>query len=333
MEIGDVCSVPKNLEVDLSEAFPGSVVGEQCVNIQSKLQDAGDQLQMDMQIQSYINTNGYPCLYYPYLYHAEDSETLTGEHNAAKYGPPMDIIAFFDIQDNPAWIETQGFNTDETATIWLHIKTFRNKIKNILSSTKDDRRCKYQEVFNLNYREENDIIHSIEPYVNDLIQLKTFGCDREFDRGNKIFIITNKEDEVFSQKFNMLGGHYVWRLTAKRFRFSYEEGISLFDVGDENHYVGMNGEKGNHQVYDNLSVTKMFLREEGLLTEDEESGIVDSNNNDILTEDGLKLEKQVFEKIHKTDIDNESKNEFDMEKNIPNFHQDAQQHIFGNGFI
>ena len=51
---------------------------------------------------------------------------------------------------------------------------------------------KKTKIYNLNYVEERDVVRAIEPKVKDLIQLTTFGADREFDRGNKIFEITSK---------------------------------------------------------------------------------------------------------------------------------------------
>lgn len=323
----EICLTPKNLDVDLSEAFPGSNVPEVCTNIQSKLGEAGDQLVMDGEISSYINTNGQPILYYPYLFQIEKSEKLYGEHSAAGYGQPFQIISYLQIEDSPSFLTIHGFDNDETVTAWIHIKTFKKKIQEILKNNKDERCPDYSTIYNINYREEQDVTHAIEPKADDVFQLTLYGCDREWDRGNKLYKITNVEDEIFSQNFNPVHGHYVWRITAKRFRPSLQEGMSRFDEkAKDNQYLGVMGEKGNHLVHDNLSVVKMFLAAEGIIEEDGE-------DTGYITEDGITTVKQEFKKVYHQDLIEDSKAEFDMEQRIPNFYKDYQSTVISNGYL
>lgn len=324
----------KSQDPDLSEAFPG-ITSDACANLMSK-QDgsyAGDQLMYDLQIQSYIQTNGYPVLYYPYLYEIEKSEKVHGEHSAAGYGQPFKTIMMLTIEDAPSWVGEMGVDSDATVTGWLHIKTFKKSITAILQDSEDSRYCDYSKIYNLDYIEDRDIVHAIEPKVKDLIQLTTFGCDREYDRGNKIFEITNKEDELFSQNMNPAMGHYVWRITAKRYRYSYEDGMSrLDDKAADNFYLGELGEKGNHQVYDNKSVYKMFLACEGITDEDAEL-LLDHDKANLVTEDGIWIENKEYKKVYKQDINRQSKKEFDMTQRIPDFYENKQAEIHWNGMV
>ena len=324
----------KNQDPDLSEAFPG-MTSDACSNLMLK-QDpsyAGDQLMYDNQILSYIQTNGYPVLYYPYLYEVDKSEKVHGEHSAAGYGQPFQTIMMLTIEDNSSWVMEAGVDSDVTVTGWLHIKTFKKNISAILNTETDSRYEDYSKIYNLNYIAEKDIVHAIEPKVKDLIQLMTFGCDREYDRGNKIFEITNKEDELFSQKMNPAMGHYVWRITAKSYRYSYEDGLStLDDKAKTNPYLGELGEKGNHQVYDNLSVCKMFLAEEGISGEDADV-LLNNKDNQITTENGTWVEKKVSKKVYKQDINEQSKHEFDMENRVKDFYKDTQANIHWGGLV
>lgn len=309
----------KNQEPDLTEVFPG-LTSDQCANLMLKQDNsyAGDQLLYDQQIMSYIQTNGYPVLYYPYLYEIEKSEKIHGEHSAAGYGQPFQILMMMTIEDAPSWVGEMGVDSDATVTGWLHIKTFKKAIQAILQTPADSRYEDYSKIYNLNYITERDIVHAIEPKVKDLFQLMTFGCDREYDRGNKIFEITNKEDELFSQNMNPAMGHYVWRITAKRYRYSYEDGMSTMDdKAVNNPYLGVMGEKGNHQVHDNLSVCKMFLVEEGM---------------DEAEADALLVQKE-YKKVYNQDIDKQSQHEFDMRKRIPDFYENKQSNITWNGMI
>lgn len=324
----------KNQEPDLSEAYPG-ITSDSCANLMMK-QDgsfAGDQLTFDQQIQSYIQTNGYPILYYPYLYEIEKSEKVHGEHSAAGYAQPFQTIMMLTIEDSPSWVAEMGTTSDVTVTGWLHIRTFRKNVSAILNTKTDSRFEDYSKIYNLNYISERDVVHAIEPKVKDLFQLMTFGCDREYDRGNKIFEITNKEDELFSQNMNPAMGHYVWRITAVRYRYSFEDGLSTLDEKAKNNpYLGVTGEKGNHQVYDNLSVTKMFLADEGIGDEEADS-LLNFNDDEIITENGVSVEKKVYEKVYNQDIDKQSKHEFDMEKRVPNYYKDNQENIHWGGYV
>lgn len=63
----------------------------------------------------------------------------------------------------------------------------------------------------------------IEPKSGDLIQLSPLGCDRPNGRGAKIFEVTERTDQDISQ-INPLLGHYVYRLRAKRYEYSFEPG-------------------------------------------------------------------------------------------------------------
>lgn len=300
------------LPEDMTEQFPGTNVSDQCTNLFLKQDNstAGDQTIVDQQIESYIQQNGYPVLYYPYLFEVDKSEKVHGEHSAAGYGQPFQVIMFMTIEDAPSWVSQLGVDSDVTVTAWLHIKTWKQCVQAILKTPKDSRYEDYSKIYNLNYIEDRDIIHAIEPKPKDLIQLTTFGCDREYSRGNQIFEITNKEDNLFSANMMVAGGHYVWKLVAKRYRFSYEEGMSrLDDKAKNNPYLGILGEKGNFQAYENLSVTELFLKEEGI-------------------EPGTKE----FKKLYNQDIDEESKAEFDMSQHIPGYYDNNNPVIHWNGF-
>ena len=87
----------------------------------------------------------------------------------------------------------------------------------------------------------------IQPKPKDCFQVLTSSCDRQWDAGSRIWEITNVEDEVFSEKFNMSQGHYIWKITAKRYRYSFEYGMSSLDEqSKDNPMLGEMGEIGNH---------------------------------------------------------------------------------------
>lgn len=115
----------------------------------------------------------------------------------------------------------------------------------------------------------------------------TSGCDREFDAGARIWEITNVEDEIWSEKFNLSQGHYVWKITAKRYRYSFEHGMSRLDEkSSDNPMLGDMGESGNHQVYEN-DIVKMYLGASKLVTEDDVTEFIttEDTNEEIFADD------------------------------------------------
>lgn len=277
------------------DAFPGKS-SPACTNNANKL-GVEDKIYYENVVETYINERGYLLAYRPYLYHMDESEKLLGEHSAAEYGLPMDVIMILEVKDQPSWIEAAGFKQDEQVTAWLHISSFKNNVKKILETENSIRANQYREIYNSSYVEENDIVHAIEPKAGDVFQLTQFGSDREYDRGNRMWIITNVEDEIISENFNMAFGHYVWKITAKRFRYSYQHGLSKQEElmrGDT--LLGKQGEPGNHQVYDNQKELALF------------------DNGDVVEP----------EKVYEQDLDKESKQAFDMEKNVKGFYNPVE---------
>lgn len=323
--------IPKNTMTNYAEAFPGSVTCTKNTNIAESLAMQGDQVVMDNTIKSFILERGYPVLYYPYLFEVDKAEHLYGEHSGAGYGVPFKTYAYMTIEDQPSWFAAQGIDSDETATIWIHIRLWKDTVKEYLQDPECPQYNDYSKIYNLNYVEERDIVRAIEPKVKDLIQLTTFGADREFDRGNKIFEITSREDELFSEKdMNIAMGHYVWKVTAKRYRYSHELGMSNQDPnGKDNPYIGVAGESGNHVVSETKSVYHMFLETEGL---------IDEQNNDVVSEDdkeislvnGIYVTKVEHTKVYNHDNNEDSKKNFDMDTRIKNVYKDYSNTILSN---
>lgn len=324
--------IPKNTVANFSEAFPGSQINPAASNIAENLQNQGDQLIMDNTIKSFILERGYPILYYPYLFEVDKAEHLFGEHSGAGYGLPFKTYAYLEIEDQPSWFAAQGIDTDETMTAWVHIKLWKDTVKEILNDSQNDRFQDYSKIYNLNYIEENDVVRAIEPKVKDLIQLTTFGADREFDRGNKIFEITSKEDELFSEKnMNYAMGHYVWKITAKRYRYSHELGMSSKDpIGRNNPFIGVAGEQGNHVVSETKSVYHMFLESEGLIDEPGVNEIVTEDGKQFGLADGTYVTKVEHTKVYEQDIVKDSKNNFDLNTRIKNVYKDNGNTILSN---
>lgn len=204
--------LPKNLDDSvLEEAFPwqANPACQDWVSLESK---AGEQVVIDKNWQELINSAGQPVYYYIYDFDSADAEKLFGEDRLAQYLEPFEIKIYLEIKDVPKMLSQYGgFFSDDTVTGYLHIKTFKRLA-----------------------------LADIEPKPQDVIQIISFGCDRPGDRGANYYEITNKEDQLINDKMNAAYGHYVWKITAKRYIFAQEGGA-----------IPQFGEDGNSQTYDN----------------------------------------------------------------------------------
>lgn len=318
-------------EEQRKELFPG-ISSEVCTNKQGNLASSGnyDQVTYDNQIQSYITECGVPCWYYPYLFQEEKMEEFTGEHNSAGYGRPVEVIMVLEIKDAPSWVSGLGIENDETVTAWLHIRTFKNKIIPILENADDSRYVDYNTIYCKNPWEHDSYLKKIQPKPKDCFQVLTSACDREWDAGARIWEITNVEDEIWSGNMNPAMGHYVWKITAKRYRYSFEYGMStLDDKSADNPMLGEMGEKGNHQIYEN-EIVKMYLKVSELYTEDYIDKIVNEDDEYIIDDDINVVEVHYEKKYSQDEVCEDAKKEvFDMNKNQQGFYE----HLDSGGFF
>lgn len=214
--------LPKDLpEGSLDESLPWMNVSDACNDYNNLENLGGQQVVVDSAWKDLINSAGMPIYYFVYKFNIKRSDKIWGEDILAEYEEPFQIKAYVEVKDVPKILGPMGgFFADDTITAYIHIKTFNRKTKEM----------KVFEDLKLRY----------EPKPSDLIQIIEFGCDRPGGRGAKLFEVTNKEDELISQNLNMGFAHYVWKITAKRFQYSYQDGaITPF------------GEEKNCQVYDN----------------------------------------------------------------------------------
>lgn len=313
------------------ELFPG-ITTDACANIQGGIARSGnlDQVTFDNQIQSYIAETGLPCWYYPYLFQEEKMEEFTGEHNSAGYGRPVEVLMILEVKDAPSWVSGLGVENDETVTAWLHIRNFKEKIYPILDNPDDSRYDDYNTIYCKTPWEHNAYLKKIQPKPKDCFQVLTSSCDREWDRGSRIWEITNVEDEIFSEKFNLSQGHYVWKITAKRYRYSFEYGMSTLDSKSaDNPLLGEMAEKGNHQVYEN-EIVKMYIKATELVTENKADEIITEIDEIGLIEDQTVVKVKYDKKYSQDEVCEDAKKEvFDMEKHKPSFYE----HLDSGGFF
>jgi hypothetical protein len=235
-----------------------------------------------------------------------------------------------EVKDAPSWVSQLGVENDETVTAWLHIRSFKNKVVQVLDNQEDDRYIDYDSIYCKTPFDHKSWTKKIMPKPKDCFQVLTSGCDRAFDAGARIWEITNVEDELWSEKLNPSQGHYVWKITAKRYRYSFEYGMSKLDApAADNPMLGEMGESGNHQVYEN-DIVKMYLSAVEIYTEDFDKEIFTENDESLIENEEIINEVHYERKYSQDEVCEDAKKEvFDMEKNSDGVYK----HLDSGGFF
>jgi hypothetical protein len=263
-------------------------------------------------------------------------EELTGEHSGAGYGRPIEVLMVLEVKDAPSWVSQLGVENDETVTAWLHIRSFKNKVVQVLDNQEDDRYVDYDSIYCKTPFDHKSWTKKIMPKPKDCFQVLTSGCDRAFDAGARIWEITNVEDELWSEKLNPSQGHYVWKITAKRYRYSFEYGMSKLDAKSANNpMLGELGEKGNHQVYEN-EIVKMYLATSSIVTEDKlEDIFIEGMDEKLFDEESdgeeiVQIKQTYSKKYSQAEVCDDAKKEvFDMEEHDATIYS----HVDSGGFF
>lgn len=177
-----------------------------CFSLVNKDNTEGDRELINNYWKEQINLYGQRVGYIVNNLALSGMDGLYGEQPLQVYSPPIQIKMLVNLNENALLLSKYGLQADDEMTAFVHISTFYS----IFGPDK-------------------------EPKAGDLFQLSEYGNDRPGGRNGKIFEITERLDEDSAQ-INMLMGHYVWLIKAKRFEYSFEPGLS--------------GEAVNNQVFD-----------------------------------------------------------------------------------
>ena len=206
-------------EIDYTNnPYPGmSQTGDYCLRFTNKSTTASEQLLFSNYWREILNMYGQKVTYYVNAYNIKTADNLYGEQPAKQFAPGVELIIAIELAENADTLARWGYNSDDEVTATIHISSFYTSFQ-ALSDV-------YATQYNL-----------IEPRAGDVFALTEYAEGRQNGRGPKQFEVTDRIDEDISS-MNQLGGHYTWRLKAKRFEYSFEPGLS--------------SEPANNQVYEN----------------------------------------------------------------------------------
>jgi hypothetical protein len=187
-----------------------------------------------------INNYGVEFNYYVNGFNLSAMNMLYGEHPTQEYSGPFIIKAYLELEESVS-LSRWGMESDDELTAYISIGKF---LDTFIQYMADEQGLLITD--ELGNRLTNDTISSnfyinngqrIEPKSDDLMEITALGCDRPGNRGSKIFKITEVLDQSVSGGINPMLGHYVWKITAKR--YEYDSSTNAPE------------ELGNNQVYDN----------------------------------------------------------------------------------
>lgn len=141
-------------------------------------------------VENYADNYGMAVSYWSTGFNIDDSNRLYGENPTAKFRGPRKMKAIIDFQSYNTFLTKWGIMSDLSIQIFIPIKAFRQVWANVL------------------------------PLAGDLFIIDDSSCDRPFGQSPMVFEVTEKDDKIKPADF--MGGHYVWKLTAKRMDYSYE---------------------------------------------------------------------------------------------------------------
>lgn len=150
----------------------------------------------------------------------DGSDSLYGEQPAQQFLDPQKMIFAISLNENSVVLQKFGLISDDELTGFIPIESYTKSMSSV----------------------DNPYP---EPKSGDVIELSEFGSSRPGNRGAKKFEITDRLDQDVEQ-VNPLLGHYVWLIKAKRFDYSYEQGIEaepgLEQPTDDTYHGGLSGD-------------------------------------------------------------------------------------------
>ncbi len=213
--------------------------------------------------------------FYTYDYSLSSHDFFYGEQPLAPYAGPTPILMMAQFNNDSMLLAKFGIRTDADATFIVPILAYRAAFNSNTAEPKAGDLIRLTELgwdrpggqadFNTLVapttscagREANNPLNKICSGVNGISGVDCLTDTRyysayddpttfaELTRGAPIFEITERRDENLAMNYNMLQGHYVWILHAKRFDYAYQPNAprepGSNQVSDETMYGKLSG--------------------------------------------------------------------------------------------
>lgn len=188
------------------------------VNVNDLTNNASERETISNSILEAINRYGSTVGYYVNTYDVTQANNIYGEDPTSIFFGPTNIVMYIKLSENSVTLRRFGFDSGDDITAYVHISGYKASFASLSVYP--------------------SLSQAIEPKAGDVFQMVQYGATRPGDRNGKFFKVVERVDqEMDDPSMNPLGGHYMWKLRARRLDFSFEPGLS--------------GEKGAAQVFDN----------------------------------------------------------------------------------
>lgn len=167
-----------------------------CINYQNKDQNSNQLQFFECAFNEQINQYGVGIDYIVKNYSMDSHNYQKGEDPTNPYDPPIRIKMMLNITNDAVTLAKYGIVADSDLVAQVSIMEFHET-----------------------FGDAN------KPKPGDLMKLTEFGQDRPNGLDGPIFEVTEVLDEFLDGQ-NILQGHYIWQLKAKRFQYSFEPGVT-----------------------------------------------------------------------------------------------------------
>jgi len=207
-----------------------------------------------------INSTGVEVQYYVNTTTLTGADPIYGEQPEAVYHPPRPMLMYIELDEDAIQFSKFGIRADDNITAYVHLSS-------------------YAAAF------DGDSIYTdngwfIEPKSDDVFVLEEYGATRPGDRTGKQFIVTERMESDISSGMNALGGHYVWRIRARRLEWSFEPGLS--------------GEGGDNQIFNNSFSGRLSGGDHPTTDDDSPLGDIDQYSGDNIFDMDEHMDSDVY---------------------------------------
>lgn len=212
---------PNRLNCSPDEIFAATAI-PRCGGFMNSDKLQADQFIFDQSFNDLINNFGISVDYYINPFNLSAANLLYGEEPTKVFQGPLDIQMYIELNNEAIALSKFGFDASDDFTGYLHINTFTTAASAFF--------------------DYNSVGQSVEPKAGDIIVISALGCDRPNGRGVKAFEVTERMDQDLAGGLNPMLGHYVYRLRAKRYEYSFEPGAPIEPVNSqvfENSFSGV----------------------------------------------------------------------------------------------
>lgn len=193
--------------------YSGAGNGSNCYELYDKGRLSADIGTISNVAEEVVNSMGQKITYYINTMNLLSADLIYGEQPTSVYNGPIPLKMIINLNESSLSLSKFGFNADDEVTAYVDYRTFTKAMcgRTIYSELNQD----------------------IEPKSGDVFQMSEYGNDRIDGRSGNYFQITQRRDQDIGDSINPLGGHYGWKLMAKRLEYSWEPGLPQETVNQQ----------------------------------------------------------------------------------------------------